>query len=48
VFWQPVVGIGCSANYEPSDPPIAIQPFNFRNFKATNLTLPGIIPDPPP
>ena len=48
VFWQPVVGIGCSANYEPSDPLIAIQPFNFRNFKATNLTLPGIIPDPPP
>ncbi len=48
VFWQPVVGIGCSANYEAVDPPVVIQPFTFRKFQASNLTLPGAIPDPPP
>ena len=47
-FWQPVVGIGCSANYQSADPPVTIQPFTFGNFRASNLTLPGQRPEPVP
>ena len=47
-FWQPVVGIGCSANYESADPPVTIKPFTFGNFRASNLTLPGQLPQPRP
>ena len=47
-FWQPVVGIGCSANYVSADPPVTIQPFTFGKFRASNLTLPGSRPEPRP
>jgi hypothetical protein len=47
-FWQPVVGIGCSANYVSADPPVTIQPFTFGKFRASNLTLPSARPEPRP